>query len=179
MTTVRRVVAVAVVIAACWAFYLFCVLPYRCNVVKKAQLRSTAFAFDQATTLESRIAARQNVDAFLPCMTAICRDTSLDMLAAANYRILGQPETAIDLYHDALRRDQRPEIYLNLAMTELAIGQRNAARDHMLRAALFNVGILASVEDGLLRDETAKKLIELHPEKAEFIRYFQNFGATQ
>lgn len=179
MSLVRAAVGIAVAIAAACALYFFCVLPYRCNVVKKARLRSTEYAFDQGGTTAGRIAARRNLDALLPCMTSICNDVSLDMLAAANYRILGQPEAAIQLYRDALRRDRRPEIYVNLAMTELAVGDRNAARDHALRAVLFNTGMLASLDDGLLRAETAKKLIELYPAKAEYIRYFQNFGATQ
>ena len=112
-------------------------------------------------------------------MNTLCRDVSLDILAAANYRAVNRPAEAMGLYLDALRRDQRPELYVSLAETELMLGDRNAAREHALRGTLFNVAMISELDDGLLREETARALIKLHPEKADVIRYFQNFGATQ
>lgn len=176
MSAARGLVVAAVAMAAGFALYFFCVLPWRCNVVKKARLHATEFAFDHAENPSARMTARRNVDAFIPCLTPLCSDVSLDIQAAANYRVLGEPETAIRLYRDALRRDQRPELYVNLATLELAAGDGAAARLHALRASQFNIGALASIDNGLLRDETARKLIELYPDKADYIRYFQNLG---
>lgn len=175
MRVLRGAAALLVIAAAGGALYVFCVLPYRCNVVKKARLSSTKFAFEQAQTPSGRLVARRNIDAFAPCMNALCRDVSLDMLAAANDRVLGRPDEAIGLYFDALRRDVRPEIYVSLAESELALGNRKAAGEHALRATLFNVAMLADIDDGLLRDETASALIALHPEKTNEIHFFQTY----
>ncbi len=175
MRVLRGAASLLVVTAAGCALYLFCVLPYRCNVLKKAQLGATQFAFDHAQAPSGRLAARRAIDAFAPCLNALCRDVSLDMLAAANARVLGRADEAADLYLDALRRDVRPEIYLNLAEVELQLGNRKAAREHALRAALFNVAMLANIDDGLLRDETATAVIALHPEKTAEIRVFQTY----
>jgi len=179
VSVLRAAAALLVAAAAALALYFFCVLPYRCNVVKKARLGSTNFALENSATAAGRVAARRNLEAFAPCLNELCRDVSVDMLAAANYRIVNRPAEAIPLYYDALRRDTRPEIYLNLAAAELMLGDRRDARDHALRATLFNTGMIANIDDGLLRAETARELIRLHPEKADLIRYFQNFGATQ
>ena len=179
MSALRAAAALVVVVVAGAALYFLCVVPWHCNVVKKARGGATDFAFEQAATPAGRMAARRNLAEFLPCLNALCRDVSLDMLAAANYRVVNRPEEAMALYRDALRRDQRPELYLNLAATELMLGDRNAAREHALRGTLFNVSMIAGIDDGLLREETARALIKLHPEKADVIRYYQNFGATQ
>jgi len=170
MSLVRRIVAVVVVALGACAFYLFCVLPYRCNVVKKTQLLSTQYAFDRAGTTVGTIRARQNVDALLRCADVICGDVSLDMLLAANYRVLRQYDQAIAHYRDALGRDPRPEIYVNLAEVEIAIGDRNAARADLVRAALFNAWMISRIDDGLLRQEVVREVIALHPEHAAYIR---------
>ena len=178
MKILRFAAALLIIAAAGCALYFSCLLPYRCNVVKKARLRATMFAVEQSATPEGRLAARQNIAAFVPCMNDLCSDVSLDMLGAVNYRVIGRPEEAMRLYLDALRRDQRPEIYLNLAATELMLGNRAAARDHALRATLFNVSMIANIDDGLLREETARALIALLPERTGAIRYFQNAYVT-
>ena len=179
MNVLRGAAALLVAIAAGCALYFFCVLPYRCNVIKKAQLRATQFAFAQARTPAGRLVARRNAAAFAPCMNELCRDVSVDLLAAANARVLGRPDDAVQLYLDALRRDVRPEIYVSLAETELTLGKRQAARAHALRATLFNVAMLADIDDGLLRDETTRALIALHPEKKNEIEFFQNYVPPQ
>lgn len=170
MKAARFAVALLTIAAGAAAFYYFCLLPYRCNRIESLQRAATAAAYQSAPAPSARIAARQNVDALWPCRGATCRDVGIDMLLAANYHILGQEDEAIRCYRDALRLDQRPEIYFNLAVSELASGDRNAAREDLVRAALFNRWILASIEDGVLRREVMTRLIALYPEEAELIR---------
>jgi hypothetical protein len=115
--------------------------------------------------------ARRNLDVLEPCMRVTCRDVSLDMIAAANLRLLGRDSDAIAMYRHALSLDRRPEIYLNLASSELVLGNRSAARDDTMRATMFNPWLIAQIDDGLLRRDVVAKMIELRPENAEFIRY--------
>jgi len=166
----RFAVALLTVAAGAAAFYYFCLLPYRCNRIYSVQIAATEAAYQSAPSVGGRIAARRNIDVLWQCRGATCRNVGIDMLLAANYRILGQDDEAIRCYRDALRLDQRPEIYLNLAFAELASGDRNAAREDLVRAALFNRWMLMSIEDGLLRREVMERLIALYPEEATTIR---------
>jgi len=171
MNAFRRLTAIAVVAAGACAFYFFCVLPYRCNRIKNAHILSTEYAYFHAGTPKGSVRAQRNLEELLECMRPTCRDVSLDMIAAANDRVLGRYDEAIRLYRDALRLDRRPEIYVNLAAAEAAAGDRVSAREDLLRAALFSPWVVRSVEDGQLRQEVVQQLIALRPENEAYIRY--------
>jgi len=170
----RKLAAIALVACCGIAFYFFCVLPYRCNRLKKAGIASTAFAFDHMGTPEGSVQARRNLASLNQCLSPACRDVTTDMLAAANYSVLGRYDEAIRLYHDALRLDERPEIYMNLAAAEVAAGDRQAARNDLLRAVLFTPWAIKSIDDGLLREEVLQQLVALRPENKEYIYYVNN-----
>lgn len=175
MTAVRYAVAAAALALAAWALYVLCVLPYRCNLLKKSMLPKTMLAFRNADSASGRILARNNIDGLAPCYAVTCRDVSTDMLAGANYRAVADYDAAILAYTDALRRDDRPEIYLNLAAAEVAAGRRDAAREHLFRGAQFNPYMISSVQDGALRHEVVERMLALRPENADFIRITDNF----
>jgi tetratricopeptide (TPR) repeat protein len=179
VTALRYAVAAAAVAVAVWAVYTFCVLPYRCNLMKKSMLPPTTLAFRSANSTLGRILARRNLDTLAACFGTTCRDLTIDMLAAANYRTVADYEAAIRAYNDALRRDERPEIYMNLAAAEIAAGRRDAAREHLFRAAQFNPYVISSVEDGALRHEIVERMLALRPENADFIRYTDIFMPEQ
>ena len=174
MTLRRRLLALVAVVAGAAAIHYFCVLPYRCNRLKSAQTAALERAFNHALLPAGRIEARQSLQALLPCAAPICRDVSVDMLIAAGYRIVGQPREAIRFYQHALRLDERPEIYINLAAAEIAVGLRDEARNHLLRAVLFAPWTIRSIEDGALRQEVIARLIELRPENEAYIRYIDS-----
>jgi Flp pilus assembly protein TadD len=170
----RRVAAIALAACCGIAFYFFCVLPYRCNRLQKAGIASTAFAYEHMGTAEGSVQARRNLAALDPCMGLTCRDVTSDMLAAANYSVLGRYDEAIRLYRDALRLDVRPEIYMNLAAAEVAAGDRKSARNDLLRAVLFSPWAIKAIDDGLLREEVLQQLVALRPENKEYIYYVNN-----
>jgi tetratricopeptide (TPR) repeat protein len=169
VTAARSAFALLAVAAGAVALYAFCVLPYRCNIIKNVQTAAIAGTFDRGGTA-APIAARSSLAALQRCTFPTCRDVATDMLIAATYRILGRHEEAIRTYRHALTLDRRPEIYANLAREELATGNRNGAREHYLRAALFNPWMIRDIEDGLMRQEVRDRLIALWPEDAEYIR---------
>jgi tetratricopeptide (TPR) repeat protein len=171
LTAIRRLIALAVVVAGGYAFYIFCVLPYRCNRIKNAYIRSTELAYDHMGTPEGSLQAQRNLAALSACMRFTCRDVSLDMIAAANYRVLGRNDESVSQYRDALRLDRRPELFVNLAAAENANGDRVAALNDSLRAGLFSPWTVRSIEDGQLRQEVVRQLIALRPENADYIRY--------
>jgi tetratricopeptide (TPR) repeat protein len=166
----RRLAAVGIVVAGCYASYLFCYLPYRCNRIKKSYSAATEYAFERSGTPEGSLVARANAATLQACMRPTCRDVFVDMLVAANYRVLGRYDDAIALYRDALRYDRRPEIYLNLSASEIAIGDRSGAMEEMVRAALFNPWMITSIDDGMLRRDVVREVIARRPENADYIR---------
>lgn len=174
MSAFRKLAAIAVVACSGVVFYFFCVVPYRCNRLKKAAVAPTQFAYDRIRTPEGSIQARRNLAALEQCMGPACRDVTSDMLAAANYSVLGRSDEAIRLYRDALRLDERPEIYMNLAAAEVAAGDRKTARSDLLRAVLFTPWAIKSIDDGLLREEVLQQLVALRPENKEYIYYVNN-----
>ena len=167
---VRRLIAIVLLAGCGGALYFFCVLPYRCNLIKKAGTASAEYAYDHGGSPEGSVQARRNLAALSQCRGPACRDITMDMIEAANYRVLGRYDDAGRLYRHALTLDRRPEIYANLAAVEAATGDRNAARRDLLSAALFSPVVLRVVEDGLLREEVMKQLIALRPENAQYIR---------
>ena len=171
---VRRLAAAFVVLAGLAAIWLFCIQPYECNRVKRRATAVTEAVYQRGDTPEAKIIARRNLDVLDPCMRMTCRDVSVDMIAAANLRAIGRHDDAIAMYRHALTLDRRPEIYLNMASSELALGHRNAARDDTMRATMFNPWLIAHIDDGLLRQEIVKQMIVLRPENAEFIHYVDN-----
>ncbi|MEA2235579.1 MAG: hypothetical protein QOC81_303 [Thermoanaerobaculia bacterium] len=171
MTIVRRLAAIAVVAAGAYALQVFCILPYRCNRIKNAWILPTGEAYSRMGTPEGSLQARRNLAALEECMKPTCRDVSLDMIAAANNRVLGRYDEAIRLYGHALLLDRRPELYANLASAEIAVGNRVAAREHFLRAALFAPWSVQSIQDGKMRQEVVQQLIALRPENADYIHY--------
>jgi tetratricopeptide (TPR) repeat protein len=92
------------------------------------------------------------------------------MIVAANYRVLGRNDEAIRFYREALRLDPRPELYVNLGAAELAVGDRNTARNDALSGALFSPFSVRFIEDGQLREEVVQQLITLRPENEKYIR---------
>jgi tetratricopeptide (TPR) repeat protein len=152
------------------AFYAFCVMPYRCNLVKSAQTVAIERVYQNGPGPSARMAARGSLAALQPCTFPTCRDVGSDMLIAAAYRLLGRNDEAIRAYRHALTLDRRPEIYANLAVVELAAGDRNAARADFMRASLFNPWMIRTIEDGVMRQEIRDRLIALWPEDADYIR---------
>ena len=166
----RPIVALVILIACGYASFAFCILPYRCNAVKAVTMSSTNNAFPHIGSPRAGEIARRNLNALEPCRRLFCRDLSTEMIAAANYRILGRNDEALRLYRNSLKRDQRPEIYYNIANTEVALGAREAALNDFVRACIFNPFMIHEIDDGQLHEQTIARLIQMRPEDAEFIR---------
>ena len=167
----RWLVATLVVIVGSIVALVFCVQPYRCNLVKQEATGLTAYAYQRRDTPAGRVAALKTLAVLAPCLRFNCRDVTLDLIAAGNYRALGLHQEALDAYRDALRFDRRPEIFLNRAATEMALGERGRALEDALRACLFNPWMIQGIEDSQLRGEVIDRLIALRPENEEYIRY--------
>ena len=164
----RRLAATVVIIGSMVALYDFCVEPFHCNRLKKAVAVSTSTAVNRIGSAEGGIAAQRNLELLKQCRE-VGGDLSLLMMTAANERVLGHNGEAIRLYREALRLDQRPEIYYNIAETEVTMGARDQAFDNLLRGSLFNPWMIREIDDGQLRAAVVQRMLQLRPENADFI----------
>jgi len=59
------------------------------------------------------------------------------MVLGASLRQLGRNREAIAAYEAALQFDRRPELYLNLGQTQVAIGDSKSALQNFVRACIY------------------------------------------
>ena len=133
-----RGIALAVIWAgAAEAAYLWCIVPYRCNLAMRivsAQTENLAAAGPMAAS--SR--ARRNLELLKGCFDADCPNPELAMLLADNNRILGLPGQAITILNKELRYEQRPEIYCLLGLSLLEAGREQEGIENLTRSVIYN-----------------------------------------
>jgi tetratricopeptide (TPR) repeat protein len=83
------------------------------------------------------IGLRQAREQINECIHHLPHDLDLRMEAAACALFLGQRDEAIRQYREALKIDQRPEIYLNLGNTLYNVGRREEAIEAFARLVSF------------------------------------------
>lgn len=135
-------------IAAGFAIDRWCIQPYSMNIVKKTVERRTLPAFDQAGSASAAIVARTNLEMIARAGGDCSRDIDVCMEVAANERILGHDDRAIAAYQAALKLDRRPEIFYDLAITQLTTGDREHAIENLALAIRFypEVGYIPDAE---------------------------------
>jgi tetratricopeptide (TPR) repeat protein len=156
-----RLVATA---AAALAAYRYAWLPeYADHVMKSVMDRSQPalqMDGDRAT-----FAARHNIER-LQSVASICKlSVDYHLIYAANARLLGRNDDAIEHYTAALAADPRPEIYFERGMTYLEEGNLDAATSDIAVAVRFNPTFLYGVDAGMQARVTAvnKRDFQLPP----------------
>lgn len=130
-------VMVAVVVGA-WALFHFAWIPHRCNAVSTAADRGTTAAEQTANDYERLVRARRNLQLLAGLRTSCPTDVRVPMLGAANELLVGRPEDALRTYRDALRIDQRLEIYVAMAETQIRLGRIDEGVASYVTAARFD-----------------------------------------
>lgn len=172
MKALRMLAVVVVGVAAAWSIYAFSWRPLQCNRLLQA-LSDSSYAANRARTFRDIDEARRNLELLQPCFAVGCRNVPLFFLAAVNHRTTGRNEVALALYQEALRYDQRPEIYANIGDTYYALGNREAAHANYLTAASFHPQWLRVIDDGEMRTRVANEVLARYPEQAKFIKWMQ------
>jgi tetratricopeptide (TPR) repeat protein len=144
----RALCRLAASAAAVAALYQYSWMPAHANhLLKTLQTRTEnamAIGGDRAI-----FTARDNI-ALLQTITNACQ-LSIDyhLIYAANERILGRNNEAIEHYTAALESDHRPEIYFDRGVTYLEQGKLDPATADIALAARFNPWYLESVDGGM------------------------------
>lgn len=147
----------AVLLLVAVALYHLCWIPYGCNREVKAVQRSTDAALS-APPMEAPSVARRNLLRLDRCLPQSPTDVRLLMLAAANYQILDRHADAIAAYERALRIDKRPEIYYELGLTQLSVGDRSSALASLTRAARFAQQYMYETGDPSMIDDIRRNM---------------------
>lgn len=160
MRALRRIAAVAVILATGWLIYRFSYLRYVCHATEVRIQQETSEQIRQRPPL-SRIEARRQVEEIRSCVDRFPWIVNLYMVEAANLRMIGRDAEAISAYEAALRYDRRPEIYLNLGRVEANVGDSDAIR-HLAIAGLTSALANASLVPVHLRDQVSAIMLPLH-----------------
>lgn len=103
--------------------------------------------------------ARKDLDACRRCLEIYPEDFQLHMLMAATLRVLGDADAALQSYENALKIAERPEIYAQMGEIELERGNVEAARELLLTAGRFHIGLLDIVDEPMRSEIAADVLI--------------------
>jgi tetratricopeptide (TPR) repeat protein len=94
-------------------------------------------------------AARDNIER-LQSVAGTCQlSVDYHLLFAANARMLGRSDEAIEHYTAALAADHRPEIYFDRGITYLEEGKLDAATPDIALAVRFNPQFLYEIDAGM------------------------------
>jgi tetratricopeptide (TPR) repeat protein len=134
---VRAVCRLAAMTAAAFAFYRYAWMPEHADHLLKSIQTRTQTALETPGD-RAIFAARDNIER-LQTIENVCR-LSIDyhLIYAANDRILGRYDEAIEHYTAALSADHRPEIYFDRGATYLEEGKLDPATADLALAVRFN-----------------------------------------
>jgi tetratricopeptide (TPR) repeat protein len=157
MALTRRLLALLSLVLTAVAVWKMCWLPYACNRDKKMIEYEIAALYSQpAPDLAPQTRSLlQRIDDWRRRRP---RDIDLLMERGACLRLLQQYAAAAASYRLALAHARRPEIFLNLAESELAAGNREAAIRALLPAARFDVTVLMEPEVASIRGDVWRQL---------------------
>ncbi|HMC22643.1 MAG TPA: hypothetical protein VKL19_12400, partial [Thermoanaerobaculia bacterium] len=104
-------------------------------------------------SIQAALMARRVNAELIPCIEHCPAAVNAYMIAAANYAVLHRIPEAIVMYERALRYDRRPEIYFELGMAYLEVGQRDRAISALLVWRLFYARDTGVIFDPSVRAE--------------------------
>lgn len=141
----RAVLIVSVSSALIYGLNAYCYRPLHCNVVQSQVEARTLNAFRSIGSLNSGIMARKNLRDLNPCADICSSNPNYYMIKAANFQITGETVAAVHEYEHALLYDRRPEIYLNLGLMLLQLGNTAAGERALVSAGLFNPDMIDEI----------------------------------
>jgi tetratricopeptide (TPR) repeat protein len=143
----------AALVAAGYAIDQLCIAPYRGNLI----LREVVARSLLAQSLDDRRAtdiAHTNLHDLDQAARGRRLDPAWYLLYGTNCEILGRWTEAAATYTNALRIDDRPEIYVNRGLVRLHLGQTDLAVSDLATAARFDPTVIYQLE-GELRARVA------------------------
>ena len=149
----RSAIRALAIAGAAIAIYALVVLPYRANLdLDEIERRTLSAQAADASTAAP--VARTNLSDLARIEVAERLNPSWYLLYGANCEILGRLADAAMVYSQALRIDQRPEIYFQRGLVMLQMGRMDAAVSDLATAARFDPNVVFDL-DGDLRSRVS------------------------
>ncbi|HUR83551.1 MAG TPA: hypothetical protein VM733_22535 [Thermoanaerobaculia bacterium] len=149
------VLAAAIAVSA-WALVRYAWEPVRCNAVV-SQVEADTIAAEQLPDPYARtLRAKRNLARLEPLRCA--SEVRVPVLVASNEELMEHFEEAARHYEDALRMEQRPEIYLALGNVQVRLGRIDAAVENYARGVKFHPPMIFEVPSDEVRRRTADRL---------------------
>ncbi len=144
--TFKATITALIIAGAAAGLRAFVEVPYSCNVLlKRATDRLDKALSLAAGDLRAPALARQTMNEMQACVSAGPDDVAGQMVLAAACRMLGHNQRAAAAYETALLYDRRPELYLNLGQTQLAIGDSQSGVKNLTQACIYNPSYLDDI----------------------------------
>jgi tetratricopeptide (TPR) repeat protein len=142
-----RYVAIAVAAAlGAWAFWEWSWTPVQCND-RVSRLMAQTDAAERTTGEYARLVrARRNLEELAALRERCPREVRVPVLIGANEELVGRLNDAAASYSEALRIEQRPEIYAALATAQVQLGLVDQAVENYVLAARFHPLTLESIQ---------------------------------
>lgn len=146
MKTLKFAVVVFIIGAAIVSVRQYCLLPYLCNVTSKRVMTLTE-RLSGKPDFVVRVGARDNLKLLEPCQKCFATNIAYLMVKAANEGALQDYVAAETTYRQALTVDRRPELYLNLGLTQLNLGQTAEGTQSLLTACRFSFSVITEIPE--------------------------------
>lgn len=151
----KKFITLVVCIAAVLALWTLVVRRYRFNVTMHEVYDRTARA---AAMRAPAPLARLNVTALEQYRDSWFLDSQYYVLLGANYVYLRRPLDAVRNYELSVRREQRPETWVYLALAQREAGMHDAAVESFTRAARFSRSVATQIPDAQMAAEVVRRL---------------------
>jgi tetratricopeptide (TPR) repeat protein len=116
----RWLPAVLIALGALLLIDRWAIVPWQCNRQLYPMRVRSAEVFERTPDpTVTTLAARQLIELARPCMERCPEQLDWLLITAAAYHVIGRYDQAEATYREALRIDQRPEIYRELGLTQL------------------------------------------------------------
>jgi tetratricopeptide (TPR) repeat protein len=138
VTPGKGILALIIAAASLLGSYRVVWQEYQCNLTL-SRIKSVMEHQDNGSDFRTMIMAHRNLELLIQDC-AKCRTQRVDylLMKGNNEVLLHQYTGALATYRQALQFDRRPEIYLNIGLTELDQGNYAGGLDNLITACAFN-----------------------------------------
>ena len=157
---VKIVASIAVAALALFAAYALVARPYADNL-QKLELDTNTRGAIIAEPYRAALTARTNVITATRLLQRHPDDADLYIFLGRNQEVLEMDREAAETYARAIRVCPRSEIFLNLGLLQLKMGERSAAIETLARGVRFEPVLAEEIADPTVRAAVEARVAQM------------------